>query len=524
MLIDLWRRLQRSVLRMISSGSLDDPGLFSTVKNAAQPLVYKNFGWYGGTTVYVNPIDGIDMARLINNLDALADGRKSERGLQFFVGGRFLSSTTRHKAQQDDTSVLIKQDHDLLAASLSNTGAFIRYVEQRLKKFAGSEPQLPQSLTSFASILLRDIVCQGLFGLEAVPSYLRASLDEFAALIADKLSSFNHLMEVKIESLYYADLYPYDAELLAAREKFIAARQRFIDEQKNAVTAELQSYALAPKKDKSRLTVLARFVLDRIEKFTAMQSPADKINRIRENVLTITVERTEAILQDDFLCTLPVLPLPGDMIVIPVCSALSALAYQPALLEALRRELSECKYADKTPDEKRVFIKTSKEQSGLLHRIFLESLRREFLQKSVAQLEMETVLTRYASEDIDVFDTSGQIIGRIAPGSLVAILNALPRFNPERFPEPEQFDPERFHPNQDPTRSREKLVLNTFSYGDRRCPAKEAAEYIFASLVAEIVQHYDIVLSGGASLAQTEISLCIREAGLSTGNYLEPAL
>lgn len=522
MLIALWRRLGRSVLRFFSSGSLDDPTLFESIKNAEEPLVHKYLGWYGGRVAYINPTTGVDMPKLMNKLDALADGRKSERGLQFFVGGSFLSATTRHQGQQDDTSLLIKQDHDLLAAALSNTGEFIRHVQARLKALEISSITTPQPLASFCSMILRDIVCRGLFGLEQVPSYLRNSLDEFAALIAEKLSSFNHLMEVKVESLYYSDLYPCDSQLAAARDRFIAARQRFIEEQKNSIAAELQSYAI--KKDKSKLTVLGRFVLDRIEKFTALQSPTDRLDRVQENLAHMSGERVASILQDDFLCTLPVLPLPGDMIVIPVCSALTALAAQPALLQALRDELEQADYQEKTPDEKRIYIKTAKERQGLLHAVFLESLRREFLQKSVEQLEMETVLTRYASEPIEVFDTAGQVIGHIAPGSLVAILNALPRFNPEMFPNPAQFDPQRFHPENDADRSREKVVLNTFSYGDRRCPAKEAAEYIFASLIAEVIQDYDIILSDDTSLATAQITLSPRASYLSAGKCTEPAL
>lgn len=522
MLLGLWRRLERAVLRFLSSGSLDDPKLFNSVKNMDETVVHKHFGWYGGKVAYIKPSVKLDMPKLMNSLDALADGRKSERGLQFFVGGTFLSSTTRHAGQQYDTPDLIQHDHHLLASALSKTGEFIRHVESRLQHLAKDDINTPKPLVSFCSLLLRDIVCRGLFGLDAVPAYLREALDEFAGLIAEKLSSFNHLMEVKIEGLYYSDLYQYDSQLNAARERFIAARQRFIAEQKHSVTAELQSFAI--KKDKSKLTVLARFVLDRVEQFTALQEPTQNIDRVEEALRNLVAERTESILENDFLRTLPVLPLPGDMIVIPVCSALTALANQPLLLAALRKELEDAQYEEKTPEEKRIYIKNNKEQRGLMHCLFLESLRREFQQKTVAQLETETVLTRYASEHIDVFDTAGQVVGHIAPGTLVAILNALPRFNPDMFPYPELFNPERFYPEQDVDRSKEKLVLNTFSYGVRRCPAKEVAEYVFASLIAGIVQYYDIRLSGDNTLVGTAIALSPRAFCLSAGKSTEPAL
>jgi cytochrome P450 len=141
----------------------------------------------------------------------------------------------------------------------------------------------------------------------------------------------------------------------------------------------------------------------------------------------------------------------------------------------------------------------------LLHRIFLEALRRDFQQKKPEDLEAETVILRYCEQGINLKNQKNEQVAQIPPQTMIAILNALPRFDPKIWPQPERFDPSRFENDEDKTR--EKTVLTIFSYGKRRCPANLITEFIFQTFIAELVMNYDLSLIHGDDLKQAEIEL-----------------
>lgn len=219
----------------------------------------------------------------------------------------------------------------------------------------------------------------------------------------------------------------------------------------------------------------------------------------------MTEQDLQPYLHEAYIKTLPVLPLPGDMIVIPACSTMTELARNKTLLLELRGELEKRNFKNKTAEERRDDILQDKQNNGLLHRIFLEALRRDFQQKKPEDLEAETVILRYSEHGITLKNQNKEEVAQIPPQTMLAILNALPRFDPKIWPEPERFDPSRFE--HDENKMREKTVLSIFSYGKRRCPANLITEFIFQTFIAELVMNYNLSLIHGDDLKQAEIKL-----------------
>lgn len=486
----------RSFVNRVLWGEVNSPSLFSEIKNSAQPVHFVNFGLLGGNVAFINPQE-LDMAHLLDTLDAEPQGRRGEMGLRFFVGGDFIS--TRAK---DDKEYTALSHHYLLSGLLSRPAAFIENTQQSIHLYLDKHAQQPVPLLELATTPLRNSLARGLFDIEQIPPNLHQALQGFSDLVQDKLESFGKTLSVKLMTAYYSWLFYFIPQYQQAKQNYLAASEQFLAEQATAVIAHFQELKQDNQKTLFNITnALARFIAQRVkETYPDLDS-----YELLDYLSCMTEQDLKPYLQEAYIKTLPVLPLPGDMIVIPACSAMTELAQNETLMLALRSELEKRNFKNKTAEERREDILQDKQNNGLLHRIFLEALRRDFQQKKPEDLEAETVILRYSEHGISLKNQDKEEVAQIPPQTMLAILNALPRFDPKMWPEPERFDPNRFA--NDEKKTREKTVLTIFSYGKRRCPANLITEFIFQTFIAELVMNYDLSLIHGDNLKQAEIKL-----------------
>lgn len=486
----------RSFVNRVLWGEVNSPSLFSEIKNSAQPVHFVNFGLLGGNVAFINPQE-LNMAQLLDTLDAEPQGRQGEMGLRFFVGGNFIS--TRAKDDEDYTAL---NHHYLLSGLLSRPAAFIENTQQSIHLYLNKHGQQSVSLLELATTPLRNSLARGLFDIEQIPPNLHQALQGFSDLVQDKLESFGKTLSVKLMTAYYSWLFYFIPQYQQAKQNYLAASEQFLAEQATAVITHFQELKQDNQKTLFNITnALARFIAQRIkETYPDLDS-----TELLDYLSCMTEQDLQPYLQEAYIKTLPVLPLPGDMIVIPACSAMTELAQNKALLLELRSELEKRNFKNKTAEERREDILHDKQNNGLLHRIFLEALRRDFQQKKPEDLEAETVILRYCEQGINLKNQKNEQVAQIPPQTMIAILNALPRFDPKIWPQPERFDPSRFENDEDKTR--EKTVLTIFSYGKRRCPANLITEFIFQTFIAELVMNYDLSLIHGDDLKQAEIEL-----------------
>jgi hypothetical protein len=491
-----------SFISRVLWGEINSPSLFESIKSAPEPVVTMNFGLLGGQVAFVNPTN-LDMAHLIDTLDGEPNGRRGETGLRFFVGGNFLS--TRAKDDAENTAL---SHHHLLSTLLTRPADYIENTHQAMRLFLQDERR-EISLLELATVPLRNTVARGLFNIESIPFDLHQALQGFSGLIQDKLDSFGKTLSVKLMTAYYSWFFSFIPRYQQTKTDYLVAAEKFLAQQSDQI---IQCFHTLMEQDKtgalpenlSGITnALARFVAQRVKE-TNPELAKDK-NQFLDYLAAMTEADLQPYLHEATIKTLPILPLPGDMIVIPVSSALTELAKNQELLLQLRHELQQRKFAEKNSEQKRDDIMQDREHNGLLHRIYLESLRRDFQQKTPEHLEAETIILRYSEYGVAVKNKQGEIVNQVPPHTLIAILNALPRFDPKVWPNPEKFDPSRYVSDNDKTL--ENCVKSIFFYGKRKCPANVITEFIFQTFIADLVMNYDLRLIDGNDLAMAKIEL-----------------
>lgn len=486
-------------------GEIDSPSLFSTIKNSPKPVVTKNFGWLGGNVAFVNPSD-LDMAQLIDTLDAEPKGRRGETGLRFFVGGNFIS--TRSKDDEDYTALT---HHHLLSSVLTHPADFIENTHESMRLFLNDPERTEISLLELATVPLRNTIARGLFDVDTIPPDLNQALQGFSALIQDKLDSFGKTLSVKLMTAYYSWFFSFIPRYQQTRTNYLTAAEKFLKEQSTHIIECFQTLGQQdesknkPKNLSDMTNALARFVAQRVKETHPELAGHGDREALLEYLASMSEADLKPYLQEAYIKTLPILPLPGDMIVIPACSALTELAKNRELLLELREELKNRGFNQKSVEEQRSDIVQDREQTGLLHRIYLEALRRDFQQKTPEHLEAETIILRYCEQKIAIKNNQKQTVAEIPANTMIAILNALPRFDSKIWLHPEKFDPSRYIDDED--KSLEKCVLSIFFYGKRRCPANVITEFIFQTFIADLVMNYDLELVDGDDLGQAKVRL-----------------
>jgi hypothetical protein len=501
--MDVSRMFIRSIINYGYSFIFGEPTpetLVDQIKATPNGILKKNYGWMGGNVYFINPSPTVENGKLVppafksadifNALDQEPHGRQAEAGLQYLLGGDFIIARTEQVANQR----IALTHHRLFNRALFRPADYIISTLTALDKFikaAGNEC----SIRSISTIPLRNSIAKGLFDMDEITPEYNQALQSFAGLTEDRIETLDTTVWTKLKLAYYGWLLNYMPKFIKARDEFISSVDQVISGMEGKLLLDLQNY-----KNQCPTNIISLSVIQLIREKNKRDNPAmsdeDERLELMQQLTAMTVDDLKPYLSESYIRTLPAVISPADMIMIPVICALSQLAINSELQVQLREDILNRKFFD--GDDQVRNIDQDRQSGGLLHRIFLESLRREYPQKNIHDLERSTILWRYCENGMTIADEV------VPPGSLIAVMNALQRFDKSIWHNPEVFDPSRFL-NADATLNKdlEKIVLSIFTESLRKCPAHNITEYIFQAFIAHIVVNYKLELA--SDVAETNV-------------------
>lgn len=458
--------------------------LADEIRKNPRGVLKKNYGLLGGNVFFVNPAPKVSddgkliapafkTADIFNTLDQKPHGRQADAGLKYLLGGDFINART----EKNETEHTTLTHHRLFNLALTRPADYIHSTLNALDKFikqSGDEC----SMRSISTIPLRNSIAKGLFDLDEITPEFNQALASFTGLTEDRVETLETTIWTKLKLAYYGWIINYMPKVTDARDKFVASVDQVITGQKDKILSDLNHYG-----EKAPTNIISLSIIQLIREKTQLdQQP------LTEYLQKMTATDLQPYLEDSYIRTLPAVISPADMIMFPVICALTSLANNPQLQQELREELQAREFfIDADAQRMQKNVDQDRQSGGLLHRIFLEALRREFPQKDIKDLERSTMLWRYCED--------GMMIGEeeIPPGSLIAVLNALQRFDKNIWHNPEDFDPDRFKKADGSlNKELEDVVISIFTDGKRKCPAHRVTEYIFQAFIAHIVANYQL--------------------------------
>lgn len=467
--------------------------LADEVKATSQGVLQKNYGLLGGNVFFVNPSprvteDGqllapdFKTADIFNSLDQQPQGRKAETGLKYLLGGDFLIARTE---QNKDEQIALTH-HRLFNNSLTRPADYIHSTLMALKKFIMSNGN-ECSLRLLSTIPLRNSIAKGLFDMDEITPEFNQALMSFTGLMEDKVETLETTIWTKLKLAYYGWVLDYIPKFADAKKLFSTSVDQVITAQENKVFADLKNYTSKTPTNIISLSVI-QLIREKIQRENK-QMPDDAIHAVLSHYLIhMTMNDLKLFLADPYIRTLPAVISPADMIMIPIICAMTQLAGNQKLQQQLREEIAARDFfTDNNSTRMKSNIENDQRTGGLLHRIFLESLRREYPQKDIHDLERSTLLWRYCQDGMTIGNVS------IPPGSLIAVMNALQRFDKKIWHNPEVFDPDRFKKSDGSlNKDLEAVVISIFTDGRRKCPAHRVTEYIFQAYIAHLVANHQL--------------------------------
>lgn len=458
--------------------------LIDEVRASPQRILKKNYGWLGGNVYFVNPApkvaeDGkliqpaFKTADIFNAMDQKPHGRQADSGLRYLLGGDFINART--EKNENDQSTLMH--HRLFNIALTRPADYIQSTCHALNKFiknSGGEC----NMRALSTIPLRNSIAKGLFDLDEITPEFNQALASFTGLTEDRVETLETTIWMKLKLAYYGWLLNYMPKVMRAKDQFVESVDQVIDGQKDKILFDIKNYP-----EKTPTNIIALSIVQLIRDNNQLEQ-----EQLFEYLRNMTEEELKPYLEDSYIRTLPAVISPADMIMFPVICALTTLATNQELQQQLREEIAAREFfADDDATRMKRNIDTDRQSGGLLHRIFLESLRREFPQKNIKDLERATMLWRYCEDGMMIGDEE------IPAGSLIAVLNAMQRFDRDIWHDPEVFNPDRFiNADGELNKDLESVVMSIFTESRRKCPAHRVTEYIFQAFIAHIVANYNL--------------------------------
>ncbi|HTM64440.1 MAG TPA: cytochrome P450 [Gammaproteobacteria bacterium] len=477
-------------------GEATSESLADEVRTKPHGVLKKNYGWLGGDVYFVNPApkpaaDGhlvdppFKTAEIFNTMDQKPHGRLAESGLRYLLGGDFIIAKTEQRENQH----FALNHHQLFTRSLTRPSDYIHSTLNALQKFI--ELQNGEcSMRSLSTVPLRNSIAKGLFDLEEITPEFNRALESFTGLTEERVEKLDTTVWTKLRLAYYGWLLNYMPKIIAARDQFVISVDQVIGAQEDKVLSDLHNYDSQIPTNIISLSII-QLIREKIQTEHQDYSTDETAQALKEYLPKMTLADLKPYLSDPYIRTLPAVISPADMIMIPTICALTQLASNQELQQQLREEIAERRFfEDDDSSRMQRNIEDDKRNGGLLHRIFLESLRREYPQKNIHDLERSTILWRYCEDGMTLGEEN------IPPGSLIAVLNALQRFDINIWHNPEVFNPDRFR-MADGTLNKEleNVVMTIFTESRRKCPANRVTEYIFQTFIAHIVSHHKLELA-----------------------------
>ncbi len=442
-------------------GNLDSASLKDEIRQSQSAVVVKDFGVIGGKVYFVKPKDGIELPAFLEQFDKFPQGRSADNIVNFFVGGPFILTRT-------DTNVI--HYHKLYTQSLSRFDDYVQYIITALKDHLHSTTNLKELITN----VVRQALAKGLFNIDQLTPEFAKALESFSQINQEENNSFAQTVLFHLIGTYYLSLLKFKSDFSQARSQYIESATAFIRSQTANILKDFQSYMA----NETVTNLLSLSVIELLkEQHPLLRDDRGQLSKfMSENAI-------QPYLEDAYIRTLPASIFPGDNLITILMCAIMALNENNNLVSELRQEIEEAQLLEDNDKSIPGKINENKANNGLLHRVYLESLRRESLQKNVDELEFGSLIWRYNEEAIEI---DGQIIPK---NSMVALINSMPRFDSAKWEKPEQFNPQRFF-----NKTNEQSPASIFSYGKRKCPGQAISEYIFKTFIAYLVMNFDFSL------------------------------
>lgn len=446
-----------------------------TILNSPNDIVNIDFGKAFGTVCFIKPRDCVNLPDLLNLLDTLPEGRRAMAPVDYVLDGpSLLARTDEHGLQ----------NHRIFMTSLTRPTDYIRFTLDAAKKHFASSTEF--SLKELVSAPIRQALTRGLFDLDEQSTSFADALEALSrANIESDKDLAQEIREILI-GIHYPKAFAFVLSYMAkkAREQYLANVQSFLDSQSEKIAGDLHDYSVG----KPITNVISRSIIDLLKTKHPELENRDKMNAA---LAVVDNEIVTEFLRDKYIKTLPGMMVAGDSIMAVVTSAITALASNPTLLTKVRENIENTQFfASGNPVEMQKIIDTDKRNGGLLHRIFLESLRMRSLHEKPEHKRFNGLTWRYTQAEIK----NG--VDVIPANSLIAIMNSYDLFDESRWEQAGTFKPSRFKNKSTGELDKERVqsALNLFSQGNRMCPAHKISEYLIKVYFAYIVKHFDFTI------------------------------
>lgn len=280
------------------------------------------------------------------------------------------------------------------------------------------------------------------------------------------------------------------------KECYKTCAEAFLQNQKQAIFDSIQSYA----NDNECQNLIALSIIKLLkEEYPVCKKNKDSLSSLLKEM---SIDDLDRYLSHGEIIAIPASITASVNLVIIITCGLMALDINPELKHALATELKDAG-VDRAILENDIqslkrFFEHNEKQNGLLHRTYLESLRRENLLKTSDHLAIETIQTRYTSKPIPIGDH-----GVIPAKSTIMFLPGTVRFDPSLWDDLELFDPTRYEKNA----SLSKYPASIFFEGPRQCPAKSISSHLFKSIVSYLTLFCDLKLEYGKDKHSDKIGI-----------------
>lgn len=473
--------------------------------NNPSALVKENFGWYFGDVYFIkvspNEEDvAVDSAKemisvnlskagqLLDVLDQIPGSRKAEEVLNYFSGGTFVSTRTGEDAMRN---------HKLHVHALQPVSSYIKSMLEQLQKFIRENDHF--SLRDFTVNPIRHALASNMFHTDGMPVDLMEAIKKFSSILEDDISDFESGVKMRLLAMGTLGSIALNVtpKFREAKQGYFTAATRFMQSQAQIILDNIHRHAKS-----ERVThLLAMSIVELIKQ----KNPRFDEKELSDYLLNLNLNSLQKYLTHAEIISIPASIAAGDNLMQILSTALAALTTNKALLTQLRDDLNKHNLVEHFSEAKlKVIIDADRYKRGILHRIYLETLRREDIFKTPERLALETKMFRNTDREIEISDTI-----TIPANSTIVILPAIPRFDTKLWHKPEVFDPDRYVDKK----QLEKYPLSVFSDSKRRCPATQASEYMFKTFISYIATFYDLELENteAKKLGAIQVKLMPRE-------------
>ncbi|KTD17284.1 cytochrome P450 [Legionella jordanis] len=456
----------------------DSAHLLQILQQTPSQIVRVNFGWLFGNVYFLKAKNDHDLTELINQLDNEPRGRAPMDMVDYVLGGTSLLASTESDAINY---------HQCFVHAMAQPRKYIALGLEHLKSGLDRlEENQPINLKVFLAQLVSALFFQGLFNLSSEQAIDHPFLGALASLSKgnqDSGADFANEIRLYLANLHYPTLFHLGlyASARKGQQEYQMQIQQFLASQQEAILTDLHHYG---DQNYPIRNVLSLAIIHLIAKKLKLNSDREML---RTHLQTLDKSQLGLYLNEPMIRTLPGMLVASTGVASIVANALTALMSKPKLLSKVRSALP-AELFSHSEDEIFQQINDDKQKGGLLHRLYLESCRFARVEESVAENQVASRSWRFTTKDLKVGDQM------ISANSMIVILRHWPFFNHALVGEqPGLFKPSRFK-NTDGSLNQERaqITRGIFFQGKRQCPSHNLAEYLFKTIIAYLITHYEL--------------------------------